>query len=80
MLCNTCQRQQTCLLTQLATSDKQVQAMLHSLKKCELKQLESNPHLPYSLSKITQRVSDFSRWLKKSGDRGLAFTESTEVN
>ena len=68
MLCNTCQRQQTCLLPQLATGDKQLQAMLHGLKRCELKQLEANPHLTHSLSKITHRISDFSRWLKKLGD------------
>ena len=68
MLCNTCQRRQTCLLPQLATSDNQLQTMLHSLKRCELKQREANPHIPYSLNKITQRMSHFSRWLKKSGD------------
>ena len=72
MICNTCQRRQTCLLPQLATSDKQLQTMLKSLKRCELQQLAVKQRLLLSTGKITQRVNDFSRWLKKLGDRRIS--------
>ncbi|WP_448574353.1 hypothetical protein [Trichothermofontia sp.] len=36
MLCDRCQHQETCLLPQLATHDRQVKTMLDKLQACEM--------------------------------------------
>lgn len=37
MICNGCQRQAICLLSQMAKGDKQLQKMLKRLKQCDLR-------------------------------------------
>lgn len=41
MLCNSCLRQQVCLTSKLAQSDRTLQPMLKKLKKCELRIVRS---------------------------------------
>ncbi len=69
MLCNTCQRRPICLLHQMAASDKQLQAMLQNLKRCELQRLTTNSSLFHPLRRLRGSVRDFSDWLKTLGDK-----------
>ncbi|NJL87914.1 MAG: hypothetical protein HC886_21150 [Leptolyngbyaceae cyanobacterium SM1_1_3] len=46
MLCNTCQRQQTCLPSLLAQQDQQMQKLLRRLQKCDRRILKTAPVAP----------------------------------